>query len=73
MTIKRGEGKSLGAERRFCFKHKRTQQAVSLILESGSLLVMKDATQTYWSHCLAKSKKIKTPRVNLTFRTIVLQ
>jgi len=64
---------SLGAERRICFKHKRTQQAVSLILESGSLLVMKDATQTYWSHCLAKSKKIKTPRVNLTFRTIVLQ
>jgi alkylated DNA repair dioxygenase AlkB len=64
---------SLGAERRFCFRHKRTRQAVSLVLENGSVLVMKGPTQTYWSHCLPKSKKIKTPRVNLTFRTVVLQ
>ncbi len=63
---------SLGAERKFCFKHKRTHESVSLVLESGSLLVMKDATQTHWLHCLPKSKKITTPRINLTFRTIVL-
>ncbi|MEY4484578.1 MAG: hypothetical protein RL693_2030, partial [Verrucomicrobiota bacterium] len=63
---------SFGAERKFCFKHKRTQQTVSLMLESGSLLVMKDATQSYWLHRLPKSAKIKTPRINLTFRTIVL-
>lgn len=63
---------SFGAERKFCFKHKRTPQAVSLILASGSLLVMKDATQTHWLHSLPKSKKIKTPRINLTFRTMVL-
>jgi len=63
---------SLGAERKFCFKHKRTQQAVSLILESGSLLVMKDATQTHWRHRLPKSKQIKTPRINLTFRTMAI-
>lgn len=62
---------SFGAERKFCFKHKQTQQAVSLILENGSLLVMKNATQTYWRHCLPKSKRIKTPRINLTFRTMV--
>jgi alkylated DNA repair dioxygenase AlkB len=62
---------SFGAERKFRFKHKQTQQAVSLILETGSLLVMKDATQTYWRHCLPKSKRIKTPRINLTFRTMV--
>lgn len=64
---------SFGAERKFCFKHKQTQQTVSLVLETGSLLVMKDATQTYWRHCLPKSKRIKTPRINLTFRTIVSQ
>lgn len=64
---------SLGAERKFCFKHKRTPQAASLLLESGSLLVMKDATQTHWLHSLPKSKKAKTPRINLTFRTIILQ
>ena len=63
---------SFGAERKFCFKHKRTAQAISVVLESGSLLVMKDATQTHWLHSLPKSKKITTPRINLTFRTIVL-
>ena len=62
---------SLGAERKFCLKHKQTRQTVSLILENGSLLVMKDATQTHWLHSVPKSKKITTPRINLTFRTIV--
>jgi alkylated DNA repair dioxygenase AlkB len=62
---------SFGAERKFCFKHKQTQLTVSLILENGSLLVMKDATQTYWRHALPKSKQVKTPRINLTFRTMI--
>lgn len=61
---------SFGAERKFMFKHKRTGQTVSLILENGSLLTMKDATQTHWLHRLTKSAKIKLPRVNLTFRTM---
>ncbi|MDB6023846.1 MAG: methylase [Verrucomicrobiales bacterium] len=64
---------SFGAERKFCFKHKQTQQVVSVVLEKGSLLMMKDATQTHWQHRLPKATKIKTPRINLTFRTIVLQ
>lgn len=63
---------SLGAKRKFCFKHKHSPQSVSILLESGSLLVMKDSTQTYWRHCLPKSKRIKTPRINLTFRTMVV-
>jgi alkylated DNA repair dioxygenase AlkB len=62
---------SFGAERKFSFKHKKTSQAISLLLESGSLMLMKGSTQTNWLHSLPKSKKIKTPRVNLTFRTIV--
>lgn len=37
---------SFGAERKFSFRHKQTKQTVSLVLEHGSLLVMKDATQT---------------------------
>lgn len=61
---------SFGAERKFSFKHKLTKQSVSILLESGSLLVMKGATQTNWLHCLPKTKKITQPRVNLTFRTI---
>lgn len=61
---------SFGAERKFAFKHKQTKEKVELVLEHGSLLVMKDTTQTHWLHRLPPSKKIMTPRVNLTFRTI---
>lgn len=61
---------SFGAERRFAFKHKRSKVKVALLLEHGSLLVMKDTTQTYWLHRLPPSKKITAPRINLTFRTI---
>jgi hypothetical protein len=31
---------------------------------------MKDRTQTHWLHSIPKSKKIQTPRINLTFRTM---
>jgi alkylated DNA repair dioxygenase AlkB len=62
---------SFGAERKFSFKHKETKETVSLILEHGSLLVMKDTTQTNWLHRLPPTKLTKKPRVNLTFRTII--
>lgn len=62
---------SFGAERKFSFKHKKTKQTASLLLESGSLLVMKDATQTNWLHRLPPTKTTNKPRVNLTFRTMV--
>lgn len=62
---------TLGAERKFSFKHKETKETVSLQLEHGSLLVMKGATQTWWKHRLPPTKKVNTPRVNLTFRTII--
>lgn len=62
---------SFGAERRFAFKHKKTGERVEMILAHGSLLVMKDTTQSYWLHRLPPSKRITGPRVNLTFRTII--
>jgi alkylated DNA repair dioxygenase AlkB len=62
---------SFGAARKFLFKHKQTKEKVELILEHGSLLVMKDATQTHWLHRLPPTKKVTALRVNLTFRTIV--
>ena len=61
---------SLGAERKFRFKHLRTGEIVNLILNSGSLLLMKGVTQQFWVHELPKTKRIKTPRINLTFRTV---
>jgi alkylated DNA repair dioxygenase AlkB len=63
---------SFGAERKFSFKHRKTGEGVSLLLENGSLLEMKGATQTNWMHSLPKSKKIIQPRINLTFRTMVI-
>ncbi|MDB5249052.1 MAG: methylase [Segetibacter sp.] len=63
---------SFGAERKFLFKHKKTNEITSLVLENGSLLVMKDTTQTHWLHRLPTTKKITRPRINLTFRTMVI-
>jgi len=62
---------SFGAERKFSLKHKKTKQTISIVLEHGSLLVMKDETQVYWLHSLPKTKKIVMPRINLTFREII--
>ena len=64
---------SLGAERRFGFKHKRTKETVYTLLRSGSLIEMKGETQTHWLHRLPPTTKVKRPRINLTFRKIVSQ
>ena len=64
---------SLGAERKFAFKNKASKQVISLILEHGSLLVMKDSTQSNWLHRLPPATKIKSPRINLTFRKMIEQ
>jgi alkylated DNA repair dioxygenase AlkB len=61
---------SFGAERKFAFKHKSTKEVVSVVLEHGSLLVMKDETQKHWQHRLPPTKQAFGPRINLTFRTI---
>jgi alkylated DNA repair dioxygenase AlkB len=62
---------SLGAERKFAFKHKKESSKVEIYLENGSLLIMKDITQDNWLHRLPPTKRIFTPRINLTFRTII--
>ena len=62
---------SFGAERKFGFKHNFSKEENSLMLENGSLLIMKDETQIYWKHKLYTNAKITEPRINLTFRTIV--
>lgn len=62
---------TFGAERKFSFKHKRTKESTSMILEHGSLLVMKDETQINWMHRLPPTTKVKRPRINLTFRSML--
>ena len=48
---------SLGAQRKFSFKHKNTKERIDIVLEQGSLLVMKDVTQSFWLHRLPPTKK----------------
>ena len=61
---------SFGAERKFLFKHKFNQEKIEIFLEHGSLLMMKDQTQSFWLHRLPPTKKVFVPRINLTFRMI---
>lgn len=61
---------TFGAERKFLFKHKTGNEKAEVFLENGSLLVMKGTTQDHWLHRLPTTTKVKSPRVNLTFRTI---
>lgn len=62
---------SLGATRKFVFKHRITKQKVELMLSSGQLIVMAGQTQHHWIHSLPKTKKVKDGRINLTFRHIL--
>ena len=64
---------SLGANRKFSFKHKVSKETVSIELEDGSLLEMKGSVQTHWWHALLKSKKVTAARINLTFRQMHTQ
>ena len=62
---------SLGAERNFQLKHNfDITQKKNLILENGSLLLMKGTTQHFWKHQIPKTAKPIGPRINLTFRVI---
>ena len=62
---------SLGAARKFSFKHSESKEKIDLLLEHGSLIIMQGITQKHWKHALPQSSKIKTPRINLSFRNFV--
>jgi len=62
---------SLGAERWFHLKHKTYKTLKKkILLENGSLLLMKEGSQMNWLHQIPKTKKVVGPRINLTFRII---
>ena len=63
---------SLGGTRRFVLKHKRDQSIPpkELALVNGSLLIMAGRTQHSWRHCVPKTARDVTPRINITFRQV---
>ena len=62
---------SLGAERRFDFRHNETGQTVKVLLPHGSLLVMSGLSQQCWQHRIAKEPGLTGARINLTFRFVL--
>ena len=62
---------SLGARRKFAFRHKQDKTTSSVFLENGSLLIMHPPIQEHWQHSLLKTKTVISPRINLTFRKIL--
>ncbi|SHK10510.1 alpha-ketoglutarate-dependent dioxygenase AlkB family protein [Hymenobacter psychrotolerans] len=66
---------SLGETRRFRLKPRDPQRTphapVALDLASGSLLVMRGATQQHWLHAVPKTARPVGPRLNLTFRAVL--
>lgn len=62
---------SFGGTRKFKIKHVNQRELKADIeLEDGSLLLMRGATQHYWSHSIPKTMAKVEPRINLTFRNI---
>ena len=62
---------SLGEQRDIFFKHKSKDIRFSIPQEHGKLIVMSGLTQEHWKHEVKKTKKLKKPRINLTFRNII--
>ncbi|MET4107326.1 alpha-ketoglutarate-dependent dioxygenase AlkB [Hymenobacter sp. UYP22] len=69
---------TLGATRTFRLKPRPAAfpsgaplpESFSLPLTSGSLLIMRGATQQHWFHALPKTTRPVGPRLNLTFRQV---
>jgi len=62
---------SLGQERFFHLRYKKDKTLKKkLLLEHGSLLLMKGQTQHHWQHQIAKTSRKVEERINLTFRVI---
>jgi alkylated DNA repair dioxygenase AlkB len=63
---------SFGGERLFRLHHKKRKKvSLDIMLGHGDLLLMAGAMQHHWLHALPKTKQLKTPRINLTFRRII--
>ena len=50
--------------------YKINNEKHKLVLEPGSLLIMKGEMQHHWLHQIPKTQKQIASRINLTFRTI---
>lgn len=63
---------SFGINRKFCYRHKNSGNMNFIDLKNGSLLIMKPSFQQYWQHSITRAPEINLPRINLTFRQVVM-
>ena len=62
---------SLGAERIFKLRrYDDKKEVIAIVLDPGSLLIMKGKSQQCWEHCVPKSKSVSGARINVTFRQL---
>ena len=62
---------NFGASRRFLLRLKNDHDTkLEIPLHHGSILVMAGELQHHWQHSVPKQTKVKSSRINLTFRTI---
>jgi len=63
---------SLGEARRFLLRRKDDHSIKrEIVLEHGSLLVMRGTLQHFWQHSVPRTQKPRAPRINLTFRHVL--
>lgn len=62
---------TLGAERQFAFRHKKSSKSGHVLLRSGTLLLMRPDFQHHWLHSIPPDKTISQGRINLTFRLVL--
>jgi alkylated DNA repair dioxygenase AlkB len=54
-------------------QHKKQRLRREWWLEDGDVLVLGGATQRHWRHHVPKTRQPVGPRINLTFRWIVVE
>lgn len=62
---------SFGGTRTFKLKNIKTGEVRKFELENDSLLLMGSGIQKDWIHSIPKTKKLVSPRINITFRNII--
>ena len=62
---------TFGTERLFEFRHKKSLESGSLLLRSGTLLIMRPDFQHHWLHSVPIEKNLMAGRINLTFRKVI--
>jgi alkylated DNA repair dioxygenase AlkB len=63
-------GLSLGATRDFALYERGGARVALQPLAHGSLLVMWGATQRFYQHAIPRRRRVRTPRISITFRSM---